>query len=106
MDVVKLHEQESRKVAAPTLAAMGSESNFGANNYEEKMQMMDKANDGRITMDNVVELGNVFKKLVTDDGPKKAIETLKAVKSAVTPGFIKRMNNKKIHIKYVEEAEQ
>ncbi len=106
MDIVNKNEQESQKVAAPALSAMGAESNFGANNYEEKMQMMDKMDDNRITVDNIVELGSIMKKLVTQDGPKKAVETFKAVKTAVTPGFIKRLNNRKIHVKYVEEAEQ
>jgi hypothetical protein len=83
----------------------GPESSFGANNYEKKLEQMEKMDDEMFTMDNVMELGNFLTKFVREDVPKGAVNVFKNLKTSVTPAFIKRMNSRKIHLKHVEDAD-
>jgi hypothetical protein len=80
--------------------------NFGENNYQKKAEMLDKEIENRIGLDDLLEVGTYFRKFVTQDIPKTANSTYKTVKSGLTPGFIKRMRRKKIHLKYAEEREE
>ncbi len=96
---------ETAPEGGPKLLPMGAESAFGANNYEKKMEQMEKMEEEMFTMDNVMEVGSFFRKFVREDVPKGAVMAFKNFKSSVTPSFIKRMNNRKIHLKYVEEAD-
>lgn len=90
---------------APALMPMGAESNFGANNYEKKMEQMEKMDEEMFTMDNMMEIGSYLKKFVKEDVPKGAVKAFLNLKTSVTPAFIKRMNNRKIHLKYVDDAD-
>jgi len=55
---------------------------------------------------NVDELKGLMVKLVQEDIPAAAKETFKTVVRGVTPGFIQRFQNRKIHVQDVEEKER
>ncbi len=83
-----------------------SASSFGVSNYEEKVANSEKLQEVDIGFEDVAEIGNYFRDLVLKDLPKTAMNTFKVVKSGLTPSFINRMNQKKIHMKYVEDTEK
>ncbi len=66
--------------------------------------MSEKMQETDMGFDDVAEIGNYFRDFVLKDLPKTAVNTFKAVKSGLTPGFINRMHQKRIHIKHVEDT--
>ena len=85
---------------------LNTSNNFGENNFHQKAEMMEKEVENRIGLDDLLEAGTYLRKFVSQDLPKLSHSTYKAVKSGLTPGFIKRMRRKKVHLKYVDEKEQ
>lgn len=79
---------------------------FGVNNYEAKQKAVADYYENTVTMENLEEVGGLLRKLIREDIPAVARNTAKAVVVGLTPGFIKRFQNKKIHIKEVEEREE
>lgn len=94
------------KNSVPLRPAGEEVNNFGGNNYAQKAEMIDKEVDTRIALDDILELGTMAGKFFSQDLPKYSLSAYKTVKSSLTPDFIKRMNRKKIHIKYVQEKEE
>lgn len=88
------------------LLPMGGEANFGTNNFDAKREVIDKLDDDLFTVDNVKELGSVLKKFVTSDVPRGARATLESVRWGLTPSFIKRLNQRKIHVQYLEDTDK
>lgn len=76
---------------------------FGVNNFAAKQQKLDDYYDNTM---NVDELKGLMVKLVQEDIPAAAKETFKTVVRGVTPGFIQRFQNRKIHVQDVEEKER
>ena len=81
-------------------------NNFDGSNYAQKAEMIQKEAEDRVGLDDILEAGTLIRKFFTQDLPKISATTYKTVKTTLTPDFIKRMNRKKIHIKYVQEKEE
>lgn len=96
----------SSKATPKPKAADDDSTSFGVNNYQAKQKAVSDYYENTVTMENMEELGGVLRKLVREDIPAVARNTAKVVVSGLTPGFIKRFQNKKIHIKEVEEREE
>lgn len=83
------------------------ESSFGISNYEKKVEMSEKVNENELDLTEAgVEFGTFVRDFITRDLPKSAVKTFTVMKNNLTPGFISRMNQKKIHIKHVADTEQ
>lgn len=80
-------------------------NNFGVNNYEQKAEDAANKNENAVTLDDFAEAGTMIQKFFTEGAPKRAAQAFKIVKSGLTPGFIKRMKAKKIHIDKIMEEE-
>lgn len=76
---------------------------FGVNNFASKQQKMEEYYDNNMSAD---ELKLMMRKLVQEDIPAAAKETFKSVVRGVTPGFIQRFQNRKIHVQDVEDKER
>lgn len=84
------------------------ETNSEGPTFKEKMEAIDKEIEvsNRIGLDDLLEAPYYIRKFLSEDAPKQANKAFKALKHGITPGFIRRMNRKKVHAKYVEEREQ
>jgi hypothetical protein len=88
----------SKKVATESDA-------FGGSNLAAKQKVVEDYYDNNVTLENVEEFNTVVKKFFREDIPAGATSALKAVAETLTPGFIRRFNNKKIYIKEIEERD-
>lgn len=82
------------------------DSSFGTNNYEAKVAASEKAAENAFGVEEVADLGILFRDFVIREVPKAAVHALKVVRSSLTPGFVRRMKKTKIHIKHVAETEK
>lgn len=83
----------------------GEDANFGKNNYEKKMDVIANHEEG-FNIDDVAEVGGYMRKFLNEGLPKAASQAYGAVVDTITPGFIKRMKNKKIFAKQILDSEK
>lgn len=84
-----------------------AESSFGVSNYEKKVEMSEKVKENELDFAEAsTEFGTFVRDFITRDLPQSAAKTFTVMKNNFTPGFISRMNQKKIHIKHVEDTEK
>ncbi|RYH20725.1 hypothetical protein EON65_22620 [archaeon] len=81
-------------------------SGFGTNNFDQKAEQAEKEFNDAFTVDDIIDLGQSVNKFISRDLPKHTVNAFKAVKSAITPGFIKRQQRKKIHIQLIQNEEE
>jgi hypothetical protein len=81
------------------------ESDFGANKYDEKMQLIEE-NNNKISFDDILDLGSAVRSIDTKKFVKNTTRALKSLRDIATPGFIVRLQNKKIHAKHVEDLDR
>ena len=79
---------------------------FGVSNFQAKKQAVDQYYENNITAENVNQAVGALRRFVGEDVPAVAKEYLGGVVAVLTPGFVKRFQDKKIHIKEVEDREQ
>jgi hypothetical protein len=77
-------------------------SEFDTYNYEKKQE----ATENSFTTEDIAELGNKTIKSFKNDVGKGSSWAYNRIKSAVTPGFIKRSNKKKVHIESIQKEEK
>eukprot|EP01038_Epipyxis_sp_PR26KG_P004244 gene4244-6023_t len=76
-------------------------SNFGVNRFDEKHD----ANTSGAGLDDVEGMGALLSNIITKDLPTAASSALKEIKEIFTPGFVRRMTNKQVHLKQVDITE-
>ena len=81
-------------------------NDFGTNSYEQKMRMIEESKNDSLTLDDMNDLGTVLSKALTEDLPKVALATAGNVAKALLPGFLKRMQKRKIHSQQINELEK
>jgi len=74
-------------------------SNFGINRFKEDD---DGPNKDNVTFESPFEVGRKLANQISVE----LVNTLKQAKDKVTPGFIHRYKNKKIHVKMITSAER
>lgn len=79
---------------------------FGVNNFAAKQQQVDAYYDNNMTLENLDEVKAMMAKLFREDIPAAAKGTFNSVVKGVTPGFIQRFQNRKIHVQDVEDKER
>jgi hypothetical protein len=80
------------------------DNNFGASNLEKKLEMADSMNDS--TLETLVEMGTYVRNFIVKDVPGGTKYALNVVKEGLTPGFVRRMKNRKIYVKTADNSEQ
>lgn len=78
---------------------------FGGSNLQAKQKYVDDNVQDGFNVEDMEELGTVMRKFFSEDLPTGTINALKGVASALTPGFIRRYKNTKIHAKEVEDRD-
>jgi hypothetical protein len=78
---------------------------FGGSNLEAKQKYVEDHYDGSLSIENLEELGDAMRKFFSEDLPAGTRSAMKSVKETLTPGFIRRFQNKKIHAQEVEDRE-
>lgn len=79
-----------------------SASNFGVSNLKRRQALAEKYYSAEVSVDNATEISATLFKTLQHDVPN----AIKAMKRRLAPGFIKRFNAKKVHIKDIEESEE
>lgn len=87
----------------PTTKDVPEADAFGGSNLAAKQQYLDDNHlEDALSMENFEELGTAMRKFFSEGIPAG----LKSVKETLTPGFVRRFQNKKIHAQEVEDRER
>ena len=81
-------------------------SEFGTNSYEKKMRLIEESKNDSLTLDDMNDLGSLLSKALTEDLPKVAKATAGNIAKTLLPGFLKRMQKRKIHTQQIQEIEK
>lgn len=81
-------------------------NDFGTNSYEQKMRLIEESKNDSLSLDDMNDLGTLLSKALTEDLPKAAIATAGNVAKTLLPGFLKRMQKRKIHTQQIQEIEK
>ena len=84
----------------------GDADPFSGSNLHAKQQYVDDHMPDGFNIEDMEELGTVMRKFFSEDLPTGTVNALKGVASALTPGFIRRYKNTKIHAKEVEDRDE
>ena len=82
------------------------ENDFGTNSYEQKMRFIDQSKNDSLTLDDMNDLGSLLAKALTEDLPNVAKATAGNIAKTLLPGFLKRMQKRKIHTQQINELEK
>lgn len=85
----------------------GPSAKFGVSNLDEKQEMIEKEyNAEGLTLENIGELGGYISKFFREDISSGAHTAYRTTVETLTPGFVRRMRNKKIYIKQIAQTEE
>lgn len=87
------------------LGVDGTDENesYGVNRFKEKKEKADLDAEYAITVD---DFSDGFLKFLTKDLPSTAVSAYQEIKKGLTPPFIVRLNNRKIHAQIIQDAEK
>lgn len=78
---------------------------FGGSSLEAKQKFIEDNYDNTFSLENMEDLGTVMQKFFREDLPATTKKAFDTVTDALTPGFVRRFKNKKIHAKEVEDRD-
>ena len=96
--------RSSKKVEAKDEFAGTENEGWGENNLQKKLLLMEDEKDN-LNFDDLEEMGGALVQFFSKDLPVYTKAAFEGFKRGITPGFIVRMQNKKIHMKEANDKE-
>lgn len=74
--------------------------------YEEKLRIIEESKNNTLSADDVGDILSELSKILADELPKAAKATFGTIAKTLTPSFMNRLQNKKIHAQKIQEMEK